>query len=75
MHHAAGGEDVLHQQKILHLMRVIGKGNTDLTDRMSDVLAEVAQDGSLEDRGELRAVRVRQDDHRDGEWVGSGSWR
>ena len=30
------------QQKILHLMRVIGKGNTDLTDRMSDVLAEVA---------------------------------
>ncbi|QDZ19124.1 gamma subunit of adaptor protein complex AP-1 [Chloropicon primus] len=30
------------QQKILYLMRVIGKGNTELTDRMSDVLAEVA---------------------------------
>ena len=30
------------QQKLLYLLRVLGKGNTELTDRMSDVLAEVA---------------------------------
>lgn len=30
------------QTKLLHLLRVIGTGNTDVTDRMSDALAEVA---------------------------------